>query len=1100
MSVRKAVKATLWALLGIFLLAIATVGVVLGVLFSPQKLTPVANRVMDSLFVVPHQLDKIELTLKETFPLLGLEIEGLSIRDTMANSPFDEFLSVPSIILQVDTKQLVLDHEIDITGIILNDASANLFIGRDNRGNYEFVRPFDDKVKKTDVELPFTIDLNSLKTSNLQLSLVVDTAGIDLSGLHIDLEAEGDMDRDVFPVNLSVESLICDWKDMHLETQGHASIDDTISLSLPELNVSLGKLGFSGKVNSLSFLPANGGMRADAEMNFRDWDYNDILDVFKSDLWSFMPTLQKSIAGIPVSIPPQIEISTKLDGDIRVDGLLAPDSFPKADVSLWVKDLEGNYGDVPYRLKNASVTLGGHLDLNKSHDSYLDIKEIKGSVSSSYYPELEDANCFKARGRLYDIFPQGTLDKIDPLVKFHLDLKADAREANPYVKPALDSCARVIPKVIHDILHGLAPSSEAAARLREAMADGSMYTDNSEVSGKVNLDFTTSGVRLSTWTSLDIDNTEGRILVDVEDVNAKIMDGYTARLDGLHLDMKAPIPDSISVKVKQLRKDPGDKTQKDFAYVLKMDDISVLTPEMNVKIPGGDMSIMEVYYPGGESLARNGVYTFHFNGLEMTTGDGDGYEVEHPFGRVEYNPSGRAVRLDNWDYKLGMDNVRYKYLGHTYTSIQSIRVDLHESEKDKSEGTNYVLKWNPVVQLDMKGLKNDSEYGGSKIYLNMPHLNITVKDQVARINESRIQVDNSDFSLTGELRQFGKWWDKSDKLKGHLVFKSNMTNVDELIGMAAGVNVYLNDLGFVANKDTLSTRPEVQKDTVSNPLELCIPTDVDLALEASIDKARILNQDARNVQANVYVHDGELLLSDAEFDCEAAKMHMSASLYAPVGPDGGAVDSSSLSFNFKMDDIDIKKAIDIIPQVDSLMPMLRTFSGKVNLELAFKSSYDSLQQIIPSSQLAALSLDGKDLVVVPSDIYDKIAGFLLVKRDDNMIDSLSVEALLKDNSILVYPFKIALSKCLLAVDGTNELDPDGSLQGINYHISMIRPLPVGLDLGGSLNKVNFKLATPKYNMDFTPVRRYEAKQQGETIESDIDSAVQMILGLLSPSE
>ena len=80
------------------------------------------------------------------------------------------------------------------------------------------------------------------------------------------------------------------------------------------------------------------------------------------------------------------------------------------------------------------------------------------------------------------------------------------------------------------------------------------------------------------------------------------------------------------------------------------------------------------------------------------------------------------------------------------------------------------------------------------------------------------------------------------------------------------------------------------------------------------------------------------------------------------------------------------------------------------------------------------------------------------KKTRNVIDSLSVELLVKNNEVEIFPFMLAMDKYQVGVGGKQNLD--GSF---NYHITVFKPIILGLDVFGlDFGNIDYKLVSPKY--------------------------------------
>ncbi|MDE6353343.1 MAG: hypothetical protein K2K88_09475, partial [Muribaculaceae bacterium] len=188
--------------------------------------------------------------------------------------------------------------------------------------------------------------------------------------------------------------------------------------------------------------------------------------------------------------------------------------------------------------------------------------------------------------------------------------------------------------------------------------------------------------------------------------------------------------------------------------------------------------------------------------------------------------------------------------------------------------------------------------------------------------------------------------------------------------------------------------------------------------------------------------------------------------------DIGAVDISALysapnkknidfGLGMKIENFHIAKFLDMMPAIDSLMPLLKDFSGIINADIAATSKIDSLMNIdIPSLQ-AAIKLSGDSLVLLDADTFKSLSKWLMFKdKKRNMIDSMNVEIMVQDSHIEIFPFLFNIDRYRLGVMGTNDLN-----MNLDYHISVLKsPLPFkfGINIKGPVEDFKIRLGGAKF--------------------------------------
>ena len=72
--------------------------------------------------------------------------------------------------------------------------------------------------------------------------------------------------------------------------------------------------------------------------------------------------------------------------------------------------------------------------------------------------------------------------------------------------------------------------------------------------------------------------------------------------------------------------------------------------------------------------------------------------------------------------------------------------------------------------------------------------------------------------------------------------------------------------------------------------------------------------------------------------------------------------------------------VTFIPELDTIVPMLRSFKGLVNFNIAAESRLDSLMNIRIPSLRAAVHIKGDSLVLLDGDTFRRLAKILMFKN------------------------------------------------------------------------------------------------------------------------
>ena len=389
-------------------------------------------------------------------------------------------------------------------------------------------------------------------------------------------------------------------------------------------------------------------------------------------------------------------------------------------------------------------------------------------------------------------------------------------------------------------------------------------------------------------------------------------------------------------------------------------------------------------------------------------------------------------------------------------------------------GDNLLLKWNPRLSVSMQHAKVDLADWEQNIVI--PEIDFAYTNRECKIEQSKLIIGNSDFALTGQLRNIGRWLREKGTLEGEMTFISEQTDANELLALLSADQG--SEEESTAQNDTTSASPTLSTDGDS-PSEAAepflVPTNVNLTLNTQIKKAHLFNQTATNLGGRIYVKDGTLVLEEMGFICNAAKLQLTAMYRTPRR------NHIYVGFDYHMLDVNIQELVNMIPQIDSMMPMLRSFKGEAEFHLAAETYTNAQYQIKPSTIRGAASIFGKDLVVMDNETFSTISKLLMFsKKTENMVDSISAEMTIYKKEIDVYPFCVSIDNYMVALGGRHNLD-----MTFNYDVNVLSPIYLGVNVSGNLDDLNIKLAPCRFAKDFKPLFHRKVDTQSAEIRSMI---------------
>ena len=174
-------------------------------------------------------------------------------------------------------------------------------------------------------------------------------------------------------------------------------------------------------------------------------------------------------------------------------------------------------------------------------------------------------------------------------------------------------------------------------------------------------------------------------------------------------------------------------------------------------------------------------------------------------------------------------------------------------------------------------------------------------------------------------------------------------------------------------------------------------------------------------------------------------------------------------FDLTFNDITADKVISLMPAIDSIMPLLKSFSGLLDCEIAATTSLDTNMNLIMPSINGIMRISGEDLTIKENDMYRSLAKKLLLKnKKEGHIGDMKVEGVIQDNTVEIFPFIISIDRYMLALSGVQNLD-----MSYKYHASLIKSpflIKLGVDVyGDDFDHMKFKIGKAKYKNENVPV-------------------------------
>ena len=1088
-GVKKTLKITgitLASLIGLVLVAVA---LVCWTVFTPSRLTKTARKAIDAYAPCKIDIEKADLTLVRTFPYVGLRLNGVLVHDGMPSSPSDTLLFVDDFTATVNLRAYLKEKRIILTNLLVDNVQANLFTDADGSTNLDFLTANSGEKPEEESAMDIYADLQKIALTRVGARYTDLSSGTDAQVHNLALDLKGlittdTIDADVALTTASVKaSVVNDSTDFNanldmLKADGsimkhgrditgrfNAGLDHTyaqagtMNASLNDMKLLIERIALTLTDDGL------GGLRAAVRLDAEDLEF--VLDDMSTTTGRIaMKADEAMMEGDSIHV-------SGFTFNSRDIGLLMKDSLghlTKADLESLLLSIDGGLRTDLSRVSTglvadmtgARLSMDGESPLEASAGSFLfkadglisgDDVTLTSDVSTPALFLTMGGDSYVPGWPLRLTVPLRTNRNID---RFHIGEGAVATVNGERISFNADGTLGGASIVRADA--GIRTQETDIDKLISMIPDRfSSSLDGIDVHGILGLDLRMrADVRES---GTNVERASARIAL--RNLDASVNDSIDAWSSRLTADIQYPSPIATDRS-----RESADVHVKADDLVLHLLDSAVIDAafrdlDLSASLVGLTDSITEMNAKADISVARLEASMDTLSGtldnavISATLAPADGTTammLTAAFDRFG------AVMGSMMDASLGKSNL----------------LAMAQYDESKEE---LLLKWNPRIKLTLEdGVVNVIEDP-----VKLPQFDVDFSLGRFNINDSRVVLGESDIMVWGDIYNIGEYLEGTGLLTGELNLESDHVDVTQLMGWFSG----MGDEEAQQAAVKAAADMEAGRDTISSG-PFMVPKGIDFTLYTNFSEIDFNDHLFTNVGGDVTVKDGVAVLQELGFSSEAAEMQLTAIYKSP------SEDDLFMELDFHLLNIEIDELIDLIPSVDSILPMLKSFDGKAQFHLAVETGLKPDYYPKMSTLIGAAAIEGKDLVVVDNEVFDGIKRKLLMsKKATNVIDSLDVEVQVLRNKVDVYPFRIKMDRYQAVLGGRHNINKD---LDCGYHISLTdSPLPfrLGVDITGPITGIaesplkHIRIVRPKYKKLYKPEKRGETEEKVLKMKQDI---------------
>ena len=233
-------------------------------------------------------------------------------------------------------------------------------------------------------------------------------------------------------------------------------------------------------------------------------------------------------------------------------------------------------------------------------------------------------------------------------------------------------------------------------------------------------------------------------------------------------------------------------------------------------------------------------------------------------------------------------------------------------------------RWQVGIDFNINGV--EANMAMLNYPVSMPVLKLALDGDDLKLKNFIMSAKNSDLQLSGTINDVAKAIVGEEKLSGNLTLKSNNLNINELMNvMVVSENP----------ADSLSVAP----DTVVQMSVIEIPENINLSLRTDIKHALYGKANFKNINGDVVLKNQSVLLDNLNFTSDLGAMNITL-LYKALNQS-----RADFSAELKIDKLNINTLTTKLPEVDTMLPMLRSFEGLISTDIIAVGEFDSTLNI-----------------------------------------------------------------------------------------------------------------------------------------------------------
>lgn len=1089
-AAKRTIKVVAVVILSVTGMALLAAALTFWVVLTPAKLSYLVNKITQTYVPGGLSVGKIELTLVKTFPEIGLEIRNIAVISPFPGARSDTLVSVKKGIVTINAKAFLKDKKILIHRAAVYGADAALFYNARGESNMDLFFSSLSASEQAD-NFDVSVDLKEFEVEDVNISYIDRLLGTEAYVTGFGLSLEGSIESDQIlgkgEINIKqIDAVISDTTETtisvsNLSVTAGGTIKEELINGNIKISAALAELAMEDIAARFSGL----GIDINVSGNTQLESGNGTVSLRSEQV-------QLNMDGLLTAALNNLGLNIKATGDIKNDSIKGTAYVNAANLTINLNSVNPNGSSNRTALSLGSIDLdidglvnpdaiNGHCQIG------LNGERLKINMAAQDM-NGQDMNVSADAGKIHFGFSGDKTNqtvRITPIfnspslkltmngeryfdrwpVYFSLPVQTDTAFADFTLTDGFFSVNKQEVSISADCR----VSNSDNIAFRANMSAISIHIEQIIAMIPENLKHMIEGIEASGVLSLNA-SAHGEMVSGKMKVNEASADISVKELIANYNETLTAISSNIKAAVEY----PSKNSTRQKADLL---DASLSASDLRVEIV--DESLISAYFEDLYALAQISDFpdsTFNLSAsgrvrarLIEASMDTLSATLRNSDLNVSMLPAIESKNKARFSLDFSCDSIE-TLLG-SYLEAKTGKTSVQATAALDSSKDDFLLKWNPSVKIDLR----NGSLNMLQVPVTLPRLLFNFSLGRFNIADSRLLIGNSDISLSGNIYNIDTYLEKTGLLTGEMKFDSRYTDMTELLSIINGKN-----------------RPTTQtlEDSIESTNPFMVPLGVNFTLNTNISVMEFNSHQFHNVGGDITIKDGVVVLQELGFSSNTAQMQLTAIYKTP------SHDNLYAGLDFHLLDIEIDELISLIPSVDSIVPMLKSFNGKAQFHLAAETYMKANYEPKMPTLIGAAAIEAKNLVIMDNEVFNTIRKTLLMSRKaENKIDSLSVEMQVLRNKVDLYPFLIHMDKYKAVIGGRHNINKNLDCK---YHISLIdSPLPIrlGVNIEGSLNDIanrplkHIGLARCQYGTMYQPLKNNVTDQRTLMMKQSISDTL-----------